>query len=73
MGCSFVTWAGRGDGHCRPDEVFELRAAEVDNGRSNEEQRIGNGGRHKTLAGDDFCASDMISGLWKVYTVRAGR
>lgn len=33
---------------------------------------IGSGGRHNTLAGD-FCCSELTSGFWKVYTVKAGR
>lgn len=36
------------------------------------ELTIGKGGRHNTLAGD-FCCSELTSGFWKVYTVKAGR
>lgn len=71
-GCSLVMCGGIGDGHCRGTLGLAFLTDVVESGRSSEEQRTGSGGRQATLAGD-FCVSAIVSGLWKVYTVRAGR
>lgn len=39
---------------------------------TSKQHTIGKGGRHNILAGD-FCGSELTSGFWKVYTVKAGR